>query len=122
MAIGHGSDGLPVPYCDISLLPGAGALASSMTDMARFVRAQQHPESTSLGAAIRFAHHAHTSAAGLGWMVDPTRNLAWHTGGTGGFRSVIAHRGPAAGAVVLINGTPPDADELLSAAVNTAMP
>jgi len=39
-ARGHNRAGRPVPYWDSSLLPGAGALLSTLADLERFLRAQ----------------------------------------------------------------------------------
>jgi serine-type D-Ala-D-Ala carboxypeptidase/endopeptidase len=111
-ARGHDRAGLPVPYWDSTLLPGAGALHSSPADLERFLRAQLDPDSTGLGPAIRLSRLPHTAdlavrPAGLGWMLETTAGttLAWHNGGTGGFGASLAvadrPRRPAALAILV---------------------
>ncbi|MDQ2813977.1 MAG: beta-lactamase family protein [Actinomycetota bacterium] len=112
-ARGHDRAGLPVPYWDSALLPGAGALLSSPADLETFLRAQLDPASTELDAAIRLSRVSHTEGravrpVGLGWMLDRAdgAKLAWHNGGTGGFSAILAltdrPRGPA-GVAILVN-------------------
>jgi serine-type D-Ala-D-Ala carboxypeptidase/endopeptidase len=96
-ARGHNRAGRPVPYWDSSLLPGAGALLSTLADLERFLRAQLVPGSTALGPAIRLSRQSQTAdlavrPVGLGWMLDTSgeTTVAWHNGGTGGFGAIVA--------------------------------
>lgn len=109
---GHGATGDVVPHWDIPSLPGAGALQTPIGDMLRFVRANLEPESTPIAAAIEEAQRARLDRGerqrmGFGWVVyeraDGSVALA-KTGGTGGFRSVVAfHRPTSTGVAVLVN-------------------
>ena len=89
-------------------LAGAGALWSSVDDLALFVRANLQPPEGSLGAAIRLTHEPLVGTGrmqqGMAWIKITGRDgaLLWHNGGTAGFRSFVGvdvQRGR--GAVVL---------------------
>jgi serine-type D-Ala-D-Ala carboxypeptidase/endopeptidase len=112
---GHDRAGLPVPYWDSSLLPGAGALLSTAADLERFLRAQLDPDSTALGPAIRLSRESQTAdlamrSVGLGWMLETTRGttMAWHNGGTGGFGAIMAvtDRPPCPGGIAIVVNSP----------------
>ena len=82
---------------DIPTFAGAGALRSTANDMAKYLKAVLDPPDTRVGRAIRLAREPRadfTSGAriGLGWLTrktDDGRDLTWHNGGTGGYRSFI---------------------------------
>jgi len=131
-ARGHDRAGLPVPYWDSAQLPAAGALLSSVADLEKFLRAQLDPASTEFGAAIRLSRVCHTAdlavrPAGLGWMLDTTAgtNLAWHNGGTGGFRAILAvtdRPGRPAGAAILTNSAAAIALDTVAREMLTRLP
>ena len=87
-------------------LPGAGALRSTATDVLAFLHAQLEPEATPLAEAIRLTHRtpaAGPASMGLGWH-RAGRQMLWHNGGTGGFRTIAAFRPEEGTAVtVLVN-------------------
>jgi serine-type D-Ala-D-Ala carboxypeptidase/endopeptidase len=88
MATGHTALLAPAPNWDFPTLPGAGGLRSSANDMLTFLAAVGQAE------------------IGLGWFILPTdgREIAWHNGGTGGFRSFAGYDPKArTGVVVLSN-------------------
>lgn len=94
-ARGHDKSGLPTPYSDYALLPGAIGLLSTTADLDRFVRAQLDLGSTPLGPAILLSRTAQTAAGsgrGVGWRLKASGDgtLAWHTGRTQGFSALLA--------------------------------
>lgn len=89
-------------------MAGAGALWSSVDDLAVFVRANLRPPDGSLGEAIRLTHEPLVGSGRLrqamAWIQLSGRDgaLLWHNGGTAGYRSFVGidvQRGK--GAVVL---------------------
>ncbi|WP_087008479.1 serine hydrolase domain-containing protein [Brevibacterium yomogidense] len=87
-------------------LPGAGALRSTATDVLRFLQAQMEPAETPLEDAIRLTHQTPTggpAGMGLGWH-RAGKQVLWHNGGTGGFRTIAAFRpGDSTAVTVLVN-------------------
>jgi serine-type D-Ala-D-Ala carboxypeptidase/endopeptidase len=108
-ARGHGRGGIAVPNLQAPAFAGAGILRSTARDMLRFLRANLHPEETSLADVLRMAQGPHRSfrggrlAIGLGWMQlqHKGRRVVWHNGGTVGFGS-FAGFDPDAGASLII--------------------
>jgi CubicO group peptidase (beta-lactamase class C family) len=97
---------------DIPTLAGAGALHSTARDLVRFVRANMGLLDTPLFAAMEAAyeprHQAGSDAMqiGLGWHIlsRDGRQIVWHNGGTGGYRSFVGFlRDGTRGVVVLTN-------------------
>jgi CubicO group peptidase (beta-lactamase class C family) len=91
-ARGYNQLDMPTRHWDSSGLPGAGSLYSTTEDLRRFLDAQRDPDTTPLAHAIRLTRTAHFPGVGLGWMLGRD-DVAWHTGGTGGFGAVVAVRG-----------------------------
>ena len=120
LAVGHGPDLQPVSNWDLTVLAGAGGWRSSVSDMLRFLGAAGTPPQSLLGDALRMslAQRRPTGQAGLGiglgWhLLDTKRGaVAWHNGGTGGYRSFIGLV-PATGAnVVVLSNTAADVDDI----------
>jgi CubicO group peptidase (beta-lactamase class C family) len=101
-AHGHNARGAPAGPWHLAALAGAGALRSTATDMAAFLRATMRAwdgdDPGGLGAAVRVARDVvhpinRWTWIHLGWMglrLHPRFGSAhqiWHNGGTGGFRS-----------------------------------
>jgi D-alanyl-D-alanine-carboxypeptidase/D-alanyl-D-alanine-endopeptidase len=94
-ADGHNRRGRPVPHWDLPALAGAGALRSTVADLLRFLELQLTDPTTRLGRAARATHEPRARRGrfvhGLGWVGLPlrgsSRQMLWHNGGTGGFRS-----------------------------------
>jgi CubicO group peptidase (beta-lactamase class C family) len=91
---GHTRRGRPTPHWDIPGLPGAGAIRSTAADLLAFLDANVDPASP-IAAAARLAHRPRARMRGrveigLGWLRLELegRQTVWHSGGTGGFRSV----------------------------------
>ena len=111
LAPGH-AGGKVVPNWDVPTLAGAGALRSTAADMIKYLHAVLEPPDTRLGRAIRMAREPRADLApgariGFAWITrktDDGRDLTWHNGGTGGYRSFIGMIPDAkVGIVVLTN-------------------
>lgn len=111
LAPGH-ANGKVVANWDIPTLAGAGALRSTPSDMAKYLTALLDPPDTRIGRAIRLAREPRASLTepmriGLAWIArksDGGKDLIWHNGGTGGYRSFIgAIPDEKVGLVVLTN-------------------
>jgi CubicO group peptidase (beta-lactamase class C family) len=97
LAGGHSRRGKPVSHWEGGAFAGAGALRSSGADLLRFARACLDPPVGSPGPALALTLRSRRrlnrfSEIGLGWFLRRWKDgstLAWHNGGTGGFRSVF---------------------------------
>jgi CubicO group peptidase (beta-lactamase class C family) len=74
-------------------LAGAGGVAASADDLAKYLHACLMPPAGPLGQAIRLAQQSHFQidqlrAVGLGWALGPPGYLGY-SGGTSGFRSML---------------------------------
>lgn len=111
LAQGHIWRGRPTSAWDLPGIPGAGALRSTADDLLTFAAAYLGPDDHPLGEAMRTTldHHG-VKGIGLGWQLHagrpPVPPLAWHNGGTGGFRSFVGlARETGEAVVVLTNST-----------------
>lgn len=111
LAAGHGPTGEPVANWELPTLAGAGALRSTANDLLAFVAAAMGRSSPLAAAFARLtASRLPTGTPGLeialGWHIATSngRDIVWHNGGTGGYRSFVGFD-PAArvGVVVLSN-------------------
>lgn len=112
LAAGHDAEIKPASNWDIPTLAGAGALRSTANDMLAFLAANLGFTKTPLAApmaAMLVPRHP-TSMAGteiaLGWHISKIndREIVWHNGGTGGYRSFAGFDAKRrAGVVVLSN-------------------
>jgi len=78
---------------DLGVLKGAGALISTTEDLSKFAIAQFDPTNTAMKMTREKTFDiAKDFAVGLGWHISKIegKNLIWHGGGTGGYRSFIA--------------------------------
>ena len=110
MATGHTAMLAPAANWDLPTLAGAGALRSSANDMLTFLEAflgyKESPLAPAMKAMLEVRRPAGKAKIGLGWFIFPTdgREIAWHDGGTGGFRSFVGYDPKARiGVVVLSN-------------------
>ncbi len=113
LAAGHNDRRERVPNWDIPTLAGAGAIRSTANDMLILLAAELGYVPSPLAPAMKamLAVRRPTGVAGLeialGWHVLSTpagREIVWHNGGTGGYRSFIAFDPKArTGVVVLSN-------------------
>jgi len=109
MATGHNAMLAPVAYWDLPTLAGAGALRSSANDMVTFLEAflgyKESPLAPAMKAMLEVRRPAGQTKIGLGWLIYSTdgREIAWHNGGTGGFRSFVGYDPKARIGVVVIS-------------------
>jgi D-alanyl-D-alanine-carboxypeptidase/D-alanyl-D-alanine-endopeptidase len=111
-ADGHDRRGRQVPHWELAALAGAGALRSTVADLLCFLELQLQQPRTRLGRAAQATHesraHRGRLSQSLGWAGLPlrgdSRQMLWHNGGTGGFRSFLGFvRESEAGVAVLSN-------------------
>jgi D-alanyl-D-alanine-carboxypeptidase/D-alanyl-D-alanine-endopeptidase len=96
-AIGHDNLMNPVPYWDLPTLAGAGALKSTANDMLTFLAANLGYIDSPLAPAMANMRKVckPTGRPGveiaLGWHILKSvgKEVVWHNGGTGGFRSFV---------------------------------
>jgi D-alanyl-D-alanine-carboxypeptidase/D-alanyl-D-alanine-endopeptidase len=130
MATGHTAMLAPVPNWDLPTLAGAGALRSSANDMLTFLEAffgyKESPLAPAMKAMLEVRRPAGQTKIGLGWLIYSTgsQEIAWHNGGTGGFRSFVGY-GPKEhiGVIVLSNAsTPSGVDDIGLHLLNPKLP
>jgi serine-type D-Ala-D-Ala carboxypeptidase/endopeptidase len=114
MATGHNSILAPVGNWDLPTLAGAGALRSSANDMLTFLETflsyKESPLAPAMKAMLEVRRPAGVAKIGLAWLIYSTdgREIAWHNGGTGGFRSFVGCvPQQRVGVVVLSNASAP---------------
>lgn len=98
LATGHDAQRERTPNWDLPTLAGAGALRSTANDLLNFLAANLRQTPTPLAPAMasmlatrRPTPSPHLQVA-LAWHIitaDDGRELVWHNGGTGGYRSFI---------------------------------
>jgi serine-type D-Ala-D-Ala carboxypeptidase/endopeptidase len=97
LAKGHNASGAVTSNWDIPAFAGAGALRSTMNDMLKFTRANLDPSGGRLQRVMQQTHVIRRSAGrddmsiGMNWLIRRLngREVVWHNGGTGGYRSWI---------------------------------
>jgi serine-type D-Ala-D-Ala carboxypeptidase/endopeptidase len=95
MATGHSAMLVPVANWDLPTLAGAGALRSSANDMLTFLEAFLGYRESTLAPPMKAMLEVRrpigkaTFEIGLAWGI--LGEIAWHDGGTGGFRSFIGY-------------------------------
>jgi CubicO group peptidase (beta-lactamase class C family) len=108
-AQGHDQYMRPAAPWTLTTLAGAGAIRSTAADMLTFVGAALDPRSP-IGPAMKVALADRRSLGapgdeiGLAWMVSqpaPGREVLFHNGGTGGYRTAMALE-PAKGRAVVV--------------------
>jgi CubicO group peptidase (beta-lactamase class C family) len=112
LAVGHDAALQPVENWDLPTLAGAGALRSTANDLLTFLAANLGYTKTPLAPAMAAMLKVRrpTGQAGLevalGWHVSTTngKEIVWHNGGTGGYRSFMGFdRETRVGVVALSN-------------------
>ncbi len=119
---GHDASMGKVEHWDLPTLAGAGAVRSTANDLLTFLAANlgyaKSPLAPAMAAmlAVRRPTGAPGLEIGLGWhfLTRNGREIVWHNGGTGGFRSFIGFdRKDGIGVVVLSNAeTPAGVDDI----------
>ena len=97
LATGHDERLQPAANWDLAVLAGAGALRSTVNDLATFLEANLGLRQTPLREAIQRTHVPQASDPamgmdlGLGWLIADIdgRRFLWHNGATGGYSSFI---------------------------------
>jgi serine-type D-Ala-D-Ala carboxypeptidase/endopeptidase len=108
---GHNRRGRPVQHWDLPALAGAGALRSTVADLLGFLELQLRTPTTRLGRAAHATHELRARRGrltqGLGWvglpLRDDSRQMLWHNGGTGGFRSFVGFVSESATGVAVLS-------------------
>jgi D-alanyl-D-alanine-carboxypeptidase/D-alanyl-D-alanine-endopeptidase len=111
LAKGHNGQGDVTSNWDIPTLAGAGALRSTMNDMLRFAHANLDPAGGRLQRVMQQTHEMRKSVGpamsiGMNWHIRRVndRDVVWHNGGTGGYRTWIGFdKTSKVAAVVLTN-------------------
>ncbi|WP_445281804.1 serine hydrolase domain-containing protein [Streptomyces sp. DSM 118148] len=112
LAGGHSRAGRPRPPWHLAALAGAGGLHSTVPDLLTLARAQMGSAPEELAEAIALTHttaHRINARAAVhpGWIsTDPSRGrhrILFHTGGTGGYRSLLAIAPDDRAAVVVLS-------------------
>ncbi len=120
LAIGHSVQLRPVANWDLPTLAGAGALRSTVNDMLTFVEANLGLVESPLHAAMAATHVPRRDFAapdmqiGLGWVTrrGHGRELHWHNGGTGGYRSFLGFDLESRTGVVVLSNSGDSVDDL----------
>lgn len=111
LAPGHDEMGEPAENWSLPTLAGAGALRSTVRDLSAFLAAASGQVETPLAAAFarmlsvrRPTDRAKVSIA-LGWHVTNAdgKEIVWHNGGTGGYRSFMGFDSQTQRAVVALS-------------------
>lgn len=96
LAKGHSAGGMVMPNWDLPALAGAGALRSTMNDMLKFARANLDSSGARLPRLMQQTHVVRRSVGkdmsiGMNWLIRSIngRDVVWHNGGTGGYRTWI---------------------------------
>jgi serine-type D-Ala-D-Ala carboxypeptidase/endopeptidase len=113
LAVGHNQGLESVANWDIPTLAGAGALRSTANDMLTFLAANlgytKSPLAPAMAAMLKVRRP--TGQPGLeialGWHIYTTngKDIVWHNGGTGGYRSFIGFDPKAGVGVVALSNT-----------------
>ena len=120
LAVGHSVQLRPVANWDLPTLAGAGALRSTVNDMLTFVEAnlglRESPlhDEMSVTHAPRRDFSAPGMRIGLGWVIRDGhgRELHWHNGGTGGYRSFLGFDLESQTGVVVLSNSGDSVDDL----------
>ena len=99
LALGHGQTLQPVANWDLPTLAGAGALRSSANDLVTFLAATLGYIKSPLASAMvaMTATRRPTGVQGLdialAWhiLTGNGKEIVWHNGGTGGYRTFIGY-------------------------------
>lgn len=108
LAPGHNDELKPAANWDLPALAGAGALRSTANDMLKFLAAAiegKAPMASMLSA--RRATDMPNVEIALGWHITKAngREIVWHNGGTGGYRSFVGFDPKARTGVVVLSNT-----------------
>lgn len=114
LAPGHDAQLERVPNWDLPTLGGAGALRSTANDLLNFLAAnlRQNPAPLTPAMVSMLTVRRPTPMPGitiaLGWHITLTpdgREIVWHNGGTGGYRSFMGFDPKSRAGVVVLSNT-----------------
>jgi CubicO group peptidase (beta-lactamase class C family) len=113
LAVGHNERLAPVSNWDLPTLAGAGALRSSANDLLNFLAANLGYTTAPLAPSMARMLSVRRPTGGpgldiaLGWHVFTTggKDIIWHNGGTGGYRTFIGYDPKAKVGVVVLSNT-----------------
>ncbi|NPD46648.1 MULTISPECIES: serine hydrolase [unclassified Lentimicrobium] len=118
LALGH-SGGKLVENWDIPTLPGAGAIKSSTSDMAKFISANLAYVDNSFREAIKLSHKVRHDKAGsmsvaMAWHIKKGEegDVIWHNGGTGGYSTFAGFVKETGKGVVLLTNSSTSVDDI----------
>lgn len=120
LAVGHSVQLRPVANWDLPTLAGAGALRSTVNDMLTFVEANLGLRESPLREEMAETHQSRRDFSapgmriGLGWVIrgGHWRELHWHNGGTGGYRSFLGFDLDSRTGVVVLSNSGDSVDDL----------
>jgi CubicO group peptidase (beta-lactamase class C family) len=122
LAAGHDPSMDPAKTWDLPTLAGAGALRSDATDMLTFIATNLGYTKTPLAPAMEAMLKVRRPTGqpdlemALGWHINKTdgKEVVWHNGGTGGYRSFMGFDPKTRVGVVLLSnaGTPAGVDDI----------
>ena len=120
LAVGHTSRGRVTKNWDIGILAGAGGLRSTADDMLTFAAAHfdsagaLFPIFTATLRPRRSLASTGTDSIGLNWLLmrPDGHPIAWHNGGTGGYRSFLGIDRARHRAVVVLTSSATSFDDL----------
>jgi CubicO group peptidase (beta-lactamase class C family) len=120
LATGHGPGGQVAKNWDIGVLEGAGGLRSTPDDMLTFAAAHfdhsgaLHTDVEMTLRARRSLGQGGADSIGLNWLLmrPGGHRVAWHNGGTGGYRSFLGLDLERRRAVVVLTNTATSVDDL----------
>ena len=129
-ASGHDIQLQPVQPWKLDALAGAGALRSTPSDMARYLRAAIDPAGSALAAAWKLVETptadgpVESLRMGLAWHVKlrTGSDLIWHNGQTGGFAAMMAFDPVERVGVVVMSNASISVDDLALHMLDASVP
>jgi serine-type D-Ala-D-Ala carboxypeptidase/endopeptidase len=116
LANGHRHNGRPVPSWTSDAYAPAGVWKATVTDLIRLLQAARDGQVPSLKRSLEplAATTAPETQVGFGWMLLRKHDdeIAWHNGGTGGFRSFAGFSRRTGRAVVVLANSEVAVDDL----------
>lgn len=117
---GHDTQGKEAANWYMGALAGAGAIVSSIGDMAIFLQSQIKPPKNKFGKCIKMSQKILASSSdikkhGYGWIMyslEAGDDLVWLNGKTGGYQSFIGFVPPEEFGIVILANCKPDLDKV----------
>ncbi|MFY9655910.1 MAG: serine hydrolase domain-containing protein [Methylocystis sp.] len=119
LASGHDISGKIAQNWDMDALAGAGAILSCANDMLRYLMTNMGATATPLLEAMKLAQAPKVVASGadqkmrvgLAWITTD-KNIVWHNGGTGGYRSFLGFTADGRRGVIILSDSDCSVDDL----------